>query len=151
MAERSGSSWSGTCRRRGRSPRPSPAPPPPPPPPLPCPARRRRRGRRDASARRWRSTTRPAGAIPSRRDRGDIATSRRPTKTRRCRRRPSSPAKPWATAWQLRPTRRRLRRDETADELQRGVGHLAPAAVDGQRVTAVGELDDLRDAAVLLL
>ena len=41
--------------------------------------------------------------------------------------------------------------DEPLDEGERGVGDLAPAAVDRQRVAAAGDLDDLGHALVALL
>src|SRR6266498_4546225 len=41
--------------------------------------------------------------------------------------------------------------DETLDERQGGVGDLAPAAVDGEGVPAVLDLDDLGHALVVLL
>src|SRR6266487_462689 len=40
---------------------------------------------------------------------------------------------------------------EAFDEGEGGVADLAPSAVDGQRVAAVGHLDDLGDAGVVLL
>jgi hypothetical protein len=40
---------------------------------------------------------------------------------------------------------------EPLDEVEGGVGDLAPAAVDGQGVSAVGDLDDLGDRRVVLL
>jgi len=45
----------------------------------------------------------------------------------------------------------RLGRDEPLDEVERGLGDLLPAVVDGQRVAAVGHLLDLGDARVALL
>src|SRR5712692_2984001 len=41
--------------------------------------------------------------------------------------------------------------DEALDEGERGVGDLAPAAVDGERVPAAGDRDELRDRLVPLL
>ena len=42
-------------------------------------------------------------------------------------------------------------RGEAVDECERPFGHLAPAAVDGERVTAVGDLFDLGDSGVVPL
>src|SRR6266576_3371820 len=41
--------------------------------------------------------------------------------------------------------------DEAFDEGERGVGDRAPAVVDGQGVSAVGDLDELGDTVVALL
>src|SRR5437763_15739164 len=41
--------------------------------------------------------------------------------------------------------------DESFDERQRGVGDLAPAAVDRERVATVGDLGDLGGAVVVSL
>lgn len=44
-----------------------------------------------------------------------------------------------------------LRLDATPLESQGGVGNFVPALVDGEPVTAVGDLDELRDAGILEL
>ena len=41
--------------------------------------------------------------------------------------------------------------DKTFDERERGVGALPPAAVDRQRVPAIGHLDDLGNTRIVLL
>src|SRR5207244_1536499 len=41
--------------------------------------------------------------------------------------------------------------DVTLDERERCVGDLSPAAIDGKRVPAVGHLDDLGHALIVLL
>ena len=41
--------------------------------------------------------------------------------------------------------------DEPLDEAERGLGNLVPAAVDGERMAAVRDLDDLGHALVPLL
>ena len=40
---------------------------------------------------------------------------------------------------------------EALDKRERPLGHLAPTAVDGERVTAVGDLFDLGDRRVVSL
>src|SRR5271169_427519 len=41
--------------------------------------------------------------------------------------------------------------DESADEVEAGLGYFLPSAVDGERVAAVGDFGDFGDAGVLAL